>query len=105
MIRFTDLAVPNAVDAKPIASAPKPLTATLDATTVDRLAVARATMVEIGTPPIEPKPLVDTTNARGGRQQPTGGPAHAAMEAARELKRQSTAVRRAAAKARMAATR
>jgi hypothetical protein len=102
MIRFAKPAVLNTVDAKPSASAPKPLPTTLDATLVDRLAVARATMVEIGTPSIEPTPLVDTTNARGGRQQMTTGATHAAKEAARA---QAAIDRRVAARAPAAADR
>jgi hypothetical protein len=106
MIRFTDLPVPKPVDAKPItstaqliASTPEPLPTTLSAPKVDRLAAARASMIEIGTPPIEPKPLVDTTKRRGGRQKLAGEAADAPKEVERTRKRERTAVRRAAAKA------
>jgi hypothetical protein len=79
MIRFTDQAAPKPRDPGRIATGAhatvptsKPSHTTLDAPKVDRLASARATMVEIGAPPIEPKPLVDTTKVRGGRPNLAG---------------------------------
>jgi hypothetical protein len=99
MIRFTDQTVAKPGEARPVATkaqagAPtsKPPRTTLDAPKVDRLASARATMVEVGTPPIEPKPLVDTTKLRGGRLNLAGEVVGPPREADRKRKRQGTAV-------------
>jgi hypothetical protein len=105
MIRFTDQAAAKPRDAGRIATgaqatipASKPSHTTLDAHKVDRLASARATMVEIGAPPIEPKPLVDTTTLRSGRANLPGEVAEASRKADRKRKRQATAVGEAKSK-------
>jgi hypothetical protein len=99
MIRFTDQAAAKPRDTGRIATgahatAPtsKPSHTTLDAPKVDRLASARATMVEIGAPPIEPKPLVDTTTLRSGRANAPGEVAEAPKKADRKRKRPAAAV-------------
>jgi hypothetical protein len=62
----------------------------------DRLAAARAVLVELGAPAVEPAPLVDT--AARGRRRPklTGEAIAASKDAERARKREWMAKRRAA---------
>jgi hypothetical protein len=77
---------------------PEPVPVTLDSPKPVKLAAAVAALVEIGAPPVEPAPLVDTTQRGRGRPKLSEADAIAAKEAERKRRREWTAARRARAK-------
>jgi hypothetical protein len=77
------------------AHTPEPPVVTVDSPRPVKIAAAVAALVEIGAPPVEPPPLIDTTQRGRGRPKQSEANALAALARRRAWNRERMAARRA----------